>query len=120
MSFVQALLALDYKPIPLSGSSGEKVVDIAIQRTLAELRNRDADVLLVSNDGDFVDQVRDLLDGRRVGVIGFTEFRYSGYGDLAEQGLETFDLEFDVRAFKEQLPRVRIIPIDEFDPAQFL
>ena len=120
MSFVQALLALDYKPIPLSGSIGEKVVDIAIQRTLAELRNRDADVLLVSNDGDFVDQVSDLLDGRRVGVIGFTEFRYSGYNELADRGLENFDLEFDVRAFKEQLPRVRIIPIDEFDPAQFL
>src|SRR3954470_16038932 len=34
MSFVQALLALDYRPIPLSGGPGEKVVDIAIDRTL--------------------------------------------------------------------------------------
>jgi len=25
-----------------------------------------------------------------------------------------------VLAFNERLPRVRIIPIDEFDPAQFL
>ena len=120
MAFVQALLAIGYRPIALSGGVGEKVVDIAIQRTLAELRRRDADVLLVSNDGDFVDQVADLLDGRRVGVVGFVEFRNHRFIDLIERGLESFDLEYDVRAFTEQLPRVRIIPIDEFDPAQFL
>jgi uncharacterized protein len=120
MAFVQALLAIGYRPIALSGGVGEKVVDIAIQRTLDELRGRDADVLLVSNDGDFVDQIGDLLDGRRVGVVGFVEFRNQGYFELVEQGLESFDLEYDVRAFNEQLPRVRIIPIDEFDPTQFL
>ena len=120
MSFVQALLALGYRPVALSGGVGEKVVDIAIQRTLAELRRRDADVLLVSNDGDFVDHVGDLLDGRRVGVVGFVEFRNLGFVELVEQGLEFFDLEYDVLAFNDQLPRVRIIPIDEFDPAQFL
>lgn len=120
MAFVQALLAIGYRPIPLSGDSGEKVVDIAIQRTLAELRRRDADVLLVSHDGDFVDQVGDLLDGRRVGIVGFVEFRNQGFVDLTRQGLESFDLEYEVGAFNEQLPRVRIIPIDEFDPAQFL
>ena len=120
MPFVQALLAIGYRPVPLSGAVGEKVVDIAIQRTLAELRNRDADVLLVSNDGDFVDQVEELLDGRRVGVIGFVEFRNHGFAEMVEDGLEFFDLEYDVRAFNERLPRVRIIPIDEFDPTQFL
>ena len=120
MSFVQALLAIGYRPIPLSGASGEKVVDIAIQRTLAELRRREADVILVSNDGDFVEQMGDLLDGRRAGVIGFAEFRNSAFLQLVEQGLEFFDLEYDVQAFNERLPRVRIIPIEEFDPAQFL
>jgi uncharacterized protein len=120
MTFVQALLAIGYRPVPLSGAPGEKVVDIAIQRTLAELRRREADVLLVSNDGDFVGQVGDLLDGRRVGVIGFVEFRNHAFVQLVEQGLETFDLEYDVVAFNERLPRVRIIPIEEFDPAQFL
>ncbi|GAA1132343.1 NYN domain-containing protein [Nocardioides aquiterrae] len=120
MAFVQALLAIGYRPVALSGGPGEKVVDIAIQRTLAEIQHRAADVLLVSNDGDFVEPVRDLLDGRRVGVIGFVEFRNQGFIELADQGLSVFDLEYDVRAFNEQLPRVRIIPIDEFDPAQFL
>ena len=120
MSFVQALLALGYRPIPLSGEGSEKVVDIAIQRTLVELRRREGDVLLVSNDGDFVDEVEGLLDGRRVGVAGFVEFRNSAFPQLADRGLEMFDLEYDVHAFRERLPRVRIIPIEEFDPADFL
>jgi putative heme uptake system protein len=120
MPFVQALLAIGYRPIALSGGVGEKVVDIAIQRTLAELRRREADVLLVSNDGDFLEEVGDLLDGRRVGVVGFVEFRNHGFVGLADHGLEFFDLDYDVHAFNEQLPRVRIIPIDEFDPVQFL
>jgi uncharacterized protein len=120
MTFVQALLAIGYRPIPLSGGPGEKVVDIAIQRTLVELRRREADVMLVSNDGDFVEQVGDLLDGRRVGVLGFVEFRNSAFVPLVERGLESFDLEYDVQAFNDRLPRVRIIPIAEFDPAQFL
>src|SRR4029453_470401 len=32
-TFVQALLALNYRPVPLAGAPGEKVVDIGIQRT---------------------------------------------------------------------------------------
>ena len=35
-------------------------------------------------------------------------------------GIEFFDLEYDVHAFDGVLPRVRVIPIEEFDPAQFL
>ncbi len=120
MSFVQALLAIGYRPVALSGGVGEKVVDIAIQRTLVELRRRRADVQLVSNDGDFVEQIADLLDGRRVGVVGFTEFRNHEFLELTDKGLEFFDLEYDVHAFNERLPRVRIIPIDEFDPNEFL
>jgi len=121
-SFVQALLAMDYRPVPLSGGTNEKIVDIAIQRTLTELARRDGDVMLVSHDADFVDQVTPLVDagGRRVGVIGFREFRSQAYTPLLERGLESFDLEFDIRAFRAPLPRVRIIPIDEFDPAEFL
>ena len=120
MPFVQALIAIGYRPVPLSGGANEKVVDIAIQRTLAELARREGDVLLVSNDGDFVEEMRGVLDGRRVGVVGFVEFRNSAFAELVDGGLETFDLEYDVGAFQERLPRVRIIPIDEFDPGQFL
>ena len=120
MSFIQALTSIGYRPIPLSGGPNDKVVDIAIQRTLTELEHRDADLMLVSNDGDFLPQMERLLDGRRMGLLAFREFKNSGFTALIERGLQFFDLEYDVGAFNERLPRLRIIPIDEFDPADFL
>jgi putative heme uptake system protein len=122
MSFVQALLALDYRPIPLSGLPGEKVVDIAIQRTLEALEGRPGDVLLGSHDRDFLPQVTSLVEagGRRVGLLGFREFVSSGYTDLLDKGLQVFDLEDEVRAFNAVLPRVRVIPLADFDPLRYL
>ncbi len=119
MSFVQALKAMDYQVVPLSGDVDEKVVDIAIQRTLQALADRADDVVLVSHDGDFLDDMTRLVDGeRRVGVLAFTEFRNAGFTGVP--GIELFDLEYDAGVFDAPLPRVRVIPIDEFDPAQFL
>jgi uncharacterized protein len=119
MPFVQALLALGYTPVPLSGPVGAKVVDLAIQRTLQALQGRDADVVLVSHDRDFVDDLAALTGaGRRVGMLGFHEFRSGEFASVP--GIEFFDLEYDVHAFDAVLPRVRVIPIEEFDPAQFL
>ncbi|HTY72113.1 MAG TPA: NYN domain-containing protein [Actinomycetes bacterium] len=121
MPFVQALLAMDYRPIPLSGAAGEKVVDIGIQRLLGALEDRPGDVLLLSHDGDFLPEIRRLLGtGRRVGLIGFREFVNAGFTELAEQGLRVYDLETDVRCFNTALPRVRIIPLEEFDPLAYL
>ena len=57
MPFVQALKAMDYIVVPLSGTPDEKVVDIAIQRTLRALAQRAADVLLVSHDRTFLDNI---------------------------------------------------------------
>ena len=122
MPFVSALLAMQYRPIPLSGDPGQKVVDIAVQRTLEAIEDLPGDVLLASHDGDFLPQVEALLGGdRRVGLLGFREFvnlqvRRAG----RDRGCEVFDLEDDVRCFTGVLPRVRIIPIDEFDPVRFL
>ncbi len=122
MSFVQALMAIGYQPIPLSGESYEKVVDVGIQRTLAALADRTGDVLLASHDGDFAPDVERLLDGsgRRVGLLAFREFTSSGLTQLADRGLTLFDLEGDVKAFNVQLPRLRIIPLEEFDPLRYL
>lgn len=120
-SFVQALLAMNYRPVPLAGEPGQKVVDIAIQRTLEALESRTGDVLLASHDGDFLPQITSLLGGgRRVGLLGFREFVNLRFTELVGQGLQIFDLEDDVRCFTSILPRVRIIPIDEFDPVRFL
>ena len=116
--FVSALQGIGFRPVPLSGSSTEKVVDIGIQRTLDALLERDADVLLCSHDRDFVEQVRRLVDDdHRVGIIGFPELVSGAYSDL---DVEIHDLELDVGAFNSTLPRVRIIPIADFDPAVFL
>lgn len=121
MSFVQALSAMDYRPVALSGPPQAKIVDRAIIRTLDALRTRaDDDIFLVSNDGDFLPALDALLADRRVGIVGFDEFRNSGYTSLVDRGLEVYDLEHDVDAFTVTLPRLRIIPIDEYDPAAFL
>jgi uncharacterized protein len=121
MSFVQALQAIGYRPIPLSGPPGTKVVDVGIQRTLEALVERDGHVLLGSHDGDFVPQIEALLGSdRKVGLVAFSEYVNLGFSALKDQGLEVFDLEYQVRAFNQELPRVRIIDIDAFDPAQFL
>jgi len=120
-SFVQALMAMQYRPVPLAGDASQKVVDIGIQRTLEALEQRPGDVVLASHDGDFIPQVSNLLAlSRRVGVVGFREFLNLRFTELAGEGLEIFDLEHDVAAFKGVLPRVRIIPIEEFDPLHFL
>ncbi len=120
LPFIQALDAMHYRVVPVSGSPEQKVVDLAIQRTLEALAGRpDGDVILVSHDGDFIETLEPLIDGhRRVGLMGFDEFRNAGYRAL--DGLEFFDLERDVEAFTSKLPRLRVIPIDEFDPLEFL
>jgi uncharacterized protein len=119
MSFVQALLAMDYRPIPLSGSVHEKVVDIAIIRTMAAIVEHGGDVILASHDADFVDGMQALADAdRRVGVVGFNEVVSQGLRHVA--GVELFDLETDVGAVEVSLPRVRVIPLSEYDPLPFL
>jgi uncharacterized protein len=119
MSFVQALLAIGYQPIPLAGEG--KVVDIGIKRTLEALADRPGDVLLASHDGDFAPEIEALLGGdRRVGLLAFREFTSTALSHLADRGLQAFDLETDVKAFNVTLPRLRIIPLDEFDPLRYL
>ncbi len=121
MTFVQALLAMGYRPIPLAGRHDQKVVDIGIQRTMAALVDRPGHVMLASHDGDFLAQTRDLLGpGRRVGLLGLKEYVNLGFADLAGEGLEMFDLEEDVRCFRQALPRTRIIPVEDFDPLRYL
>lgn len=121
MPFVQALVAMGYKVIPLAGPPGVKVVDVGIQRTLDALAERSGDVVLASHDADFVDHVRPLVaDGRRVALLAFREFVSTQYAELVAAGLTVFDLEDDAGCFTHRLPRLRIIALDDFDPAAFL
>lgn len=122
ISFVQALIAMEYRPVPLAGKSTQKVVDIGIQRTLEAIADQGpAHVLLASHDGDFIPQIEQLLrGGSRVGVLCFREFLNAELAALTEEGLEIYDLETEVRAFQVCLPRVKIIHLDDFNPADFL
>src|SRR5690606_31850706 len=120
MPFIQALMAMGFRPVPLSGPPDVKVVDVGIQRTLDALADRPGDVVLASHDADFIPQLGPLVGGRRVGLLAFQEFVSSQYADLIAAGLEVFDLEHDADSFTRRLPRLRIIPLDEFDPAAFL
>jgi len=115
MSFIQALLAMDYRPVPLagSGSNDEKVVDIGIQRTLEALAERveagqDAHVLLGSHDGDYIPHIERLLQaGATVGILCFREFLNAQLAALEGEGLTVYDLESDVKAFTIPLRRGR-------------
>jgi len=121
MSFLQALTAMGIRPVLLSGRPDVKVVDVGIQRTLDALVGREADVVLGSHDGDFLPQVRALLDGqRRVALLAFRELISTKYAELTAEGLQVFDLEDDAQCFNQVLPRLRVIDIDEFDPEAFL
>ena len=128
MGFVQALMTMEYQPLPLAGSGNpeEKVVDIGIQRTLEALASRvesgqGAHILLGSHDGDYIPQVERLLDaGAYVGVLCFHEFLNAQLAALESKGLTIYDLETKVHAFTIPLPRVRIIPLEEYDPLAFI
>ncbi len=121
MPFIQALTAIGLRPVPLSGPPGMKVVDVGIQRMLEAISGREADVVLGSHDGDFLPQIQALLGAqRKVALLGFAEYVNSRYAELAELGLTVLDLELDAQAFTKMLPRVRILDIEDFDPAAFL
>ena len=119
-SFVQALLAMDYRPIPLAGDGDEKVVDVGIQRTLDALARTTTTPTCCSPATTPTSprtSPRSSATGRRVGLIGLREYMST---QLTGLGIPLFDLEDDVHAFNQPLPRVRIIPLAEFDPERFL
>lgn len=120
-SFVQALVSFGYTVLPVAGAAGEKVVDMAIVKTMDALTSRAGDVLLLSHDVDFVPGMRALQDGhRRLGLVAFAEFVSGGFAELVAGGLTVFDLEDDAQAFNTRLNRIRIIPIQDFDPTRYL
>ncbi|WP_336249750.1 NYN domain-containing protein [Stomatohabitans albus] len=124
IAFVKALTALGFTVVPLKGTGNinEQVVDIGILRTLTGIFDQgEGHVILVSHDGGYADIVKDLLGNNHdVSIVGFNEFVSSAYVHLQPLGLQIFDLENDVGAFDVELPRVRVIDLEEFDPSSYL
>ena len=118
MTFVQALLAMDYRPVPLSGRPTRRSSTSASSARWTCWSTATRTSSCCSHDADFAPQMEALLGGeRRVGVIGLREYASFQYSNL---GIQIHDLEDDVQAFKVPLPRVKVIPLDAFDPAYFL
>lgn len=122
MTFVQALLAMDYQPVPLSSEKDEKVVDTGIRRTLEAISKRgEGNIVLVSHDGDFEPQLGKLLEnGHSVSVVGFEEFLSGELRSLEDKGLQIIDLEREIHAFNAPLPRIQVIELESFNPTTFI
>jgi uncharacterized protein len=125
-SFIQALKMVDFIPIPLVGPPETKVVDQGIIKMLGALksltsRQKLPAVALVSHDADFKAAFAALQDDHHLSIVCFNEFLSGEYREIP--GLQVFDLEEDVKAFKEEmgpLPRLRQIDVEEFDPYKYL
>jgi uncharacterized protein len=125
-SFLQALKMVDFIPIPLVGPPTTKVVDDGILKMLEAIKTlptKDSlpGVTLVSHDADFKHSFASMSDRHQLALVGFKEFFSGEYAEIS--GLRVFDLETDVRAFKDDmapLPRMRAISIEEFDPVKYL
>lgn len=126
LGFAQALQTLGFQPICLTGEGLDrdvKVVDVAILRTLDALAERDSPVVVLSHDGDFAAKLSELaVPSRKLGVLGFPEAMAAALRDLRTCGVDILDLETDADAFQEHvhLKRLRPIPLDRYDPAEFL
>lgn len=112
-------------PVWVQGETGEEADDQAIRSTLREIRDWRADVLLLSHDGGYAEQLEQLAQDpkRCVGVVGFREELSKGYYKLMRRGQITiYDLEDDLKTFDRPLPRTRetVVSPDEFDPAALL
>lgn len=115
---------LQREPRPEEPHHQRSVVDEAICKNLAAVRDRQVDVLVVSHDGDFYDDLEVLHESdpeRWVGVVGFVELMNARY---STQWIERIDLEREVRVFDYRLPNrstpVTITRVDDYDPSASL
>lgn len=96
----------------------------ALKRMLAAMKGQDAHVLLVSHSGaiseDLLQLVKERPPGAQVGLLCITDMLPDGLRRLRDVGAIILDLEKDARAFKEALPRRRLISPEAFDPSRYL
>lgn len=115
---------LQREPSARNPGRRRSVVDEAIRKSLVAARDRRVDIIVVSHDGDYYDDLEALHKAhpeRRIGMIGFVELMNAAY--LAEW-IERIDLERDVHAFNYDLPNrstpVTLTTADDYDPTTSL
>ena len=113
------LESIGYRVYMFLPTEGVKVVDDAISETLRALAKREGNVVLVTHDGDFVDQLEAMHlspvgKERKSEVIGFREMMNGRY--LSSTRIGVLDLEEDLEAFVHPVPNRRTaIAISDFD-----
>ena len=120
MAFVQALAALEYRPVLLSGPPDVKVVDVAIAAHArgAGRARAPATSCWPATTATSPSPSRRCCTaaGAASGCSRSASSSAAPSCNSTSEGLEVFDLEDDVGAFTVALPRVRVIPIEQFDP----
>ena len=122
--FLETLRQYDIKPWLLTREENHQVVDEAINKVLARIRERDdkSNILLLSHDSDYVNELKKIraMDSERViAILGFPEYMSNDFDEV--EGLQKYDLEHDVTdGFTYGLPRIRVITIDAFEPDDVL
>ena len=122
LAFVQALLAMGWRPVPLSGGANQKIVDIAIQRTIEAIASPGRRRHAGHPRRRLPAAARGAAAPRAAGWA-WSASRSSATGasrpwPTAAWSSSTWSPTS--LAFNVTLPRIRIIPIDEFDPLDFL
>ena len=121
MSFVQALLSMGYRPVPLAGAPTRRSSTSRSSAPWPRIADRDDDVLLVSNDGDFVEGFEACSTAAAGSASsGSREFRNHEFTRSSGAAWSRSTWSTTSRRSPRGSPRVRIIPIDEFDPLDFL
>ncbi len=122
--FASYLAGLGFRPLLLEPEPDCKVVDEAIIKLLDSMQTRTGNVMLVSNDGDFFEELHRLQDHpdgteRRIVVAGFVDRMSQKYRKA--DWIDVLDLQRDLDLFLHQLPN-RYLPIrlGDFDAPALL
>ena len=120
-SFVQALLAMDYRPVPLAGArrrEGRRHRHPAHPRGAASA-TRTPTCCCAATTATSPPQIEALLDGdRQVGLIALPRVRQRPVHRARHPAPRPRGRRRGVQ--RRRCPRVRIISLDEFDPEHFL
>lgn len=121
-SFISALSSIGWTPVPVTGSIDQKIVDVAILKTLAAIHAFPArkTIVLFSHDKDFLPAlVKAHGDGHKVAAVGFRPYFPNAFE--AVPGIQRFDMRDDIGAFNVPLTYMTdAYDVNTLNPETFL